>query len=67
MLAYGPFNGLDHARKAVQDAQWGLDNFGDKGVGGKLLAVAEQTLKDVLENDEVDDSKETTGEDEEKA
>jgi hypothetical protein len=62
VLAYGPVNGLDHARKAVQSAQWGLDNF-DKGVGGKLLAIAETTLKDVLENDEVSNTEEVTGED----
>lgn len=65
--AYGATDGLDHARKAVQDAQWSLDNFGEKGVGEKSLAIAAMTLKDVLENDEVDDSEEVTDEDENRA
>ena len=56
MLAYGPANGLDHARKAVEDARWGLENFGDQAVGEKLLAVAERTYQEVLEGYEVEDT-----------
>jgi hypothetical protein len=67
VLAYGPTDGLDHAREAVQDAQWSLDNFGDKGVGEKLLVIAEMTLKDVMEDDEVDNTEEVTAENEESA
>jgi hypothetical protein len=67
VLAYGPVDGLYHAHKAVQDAQWGVRNFGDQSTGEKLLAVAEQTLKEVMENNEVDDAQDVTGEDEEGA
>jgi hypothetical protein len=67
VLAYGPVNGLDHAHKAVQDAQWAGGIFGNRSMGKKLLAVAEQTLKDVMKNGEVDDTQDTTGESEEGA
>jgi hypothetical protein len=67
VLAYGPVNGLYHVCLAVQDAEWGIRNFADKEVGQKLLAVAEMTLKDVMGDDEVDDTEEATGEDEENA
>jgi hypothetical protein len=54
ILAYGPVDGLHHAEKAVGEAQWGLDSYGDQSIGVKLLAIAEETLKDVMGDDEVD-------------
>ena len=62
MLAYGPVNGLDHAR-TVEDARWGLENFGDQAVGEKLLAVAERTYQEVLEGCEVEETGRTEDED----
>ena len=65
VLAYGPVNGLDHARKVVEDARWGLENFGDQAVGEKLLAVAEKTLQEVTEHMKVDEAQTNGVEDEE--
>ncbi|KAH0284051.1 hypothetical protein M436DRAFT_66920 [Aureobasidium namibiae CBS 147.97] len=65
VLAYGPVNGLSHARKAVEDARRGLENFGDRSVGEKLLAIAEETLQDVTEQLEVNEAQTATADEEE--
>lgn len=38
---------LWHACKAVEEAEWGVRNFGDQDVGIKLLSMANATLSDV--------------------
>jgi len=47
VLAYGPMDNLWHACKAVEEAEWGVRNFGDQDVGLKLLSMANSTLADV--------------------
>ncbi|THX78772.1 hypothetical protein D6D04_05545 [Aureobasidium pullulans] len=57
VLAYGVANRMFHARKAVEEAEWGINKYGDKqGVDSKLLAAAQRTLADV-EADEAQSSK----------
>ncbi|THW11998.1 hypothetical protein D6D24_06861 [Aureobasidium pullulans] len=51
ILAYGPVDCLFHARKAVEEAERGMNKFGDdEGVGTELLAVANRGLADVRTN-----------------
>ncbi|THX93217.1 hypothetical protein D6D03_10159 [Aureobasidium pullulans] len=51
ILAYGPVDCLFHARKAVEEAERGMNKFGDdEGVGTELLAVANRALTDVRTN-----------------
>jgi len=47
VLAYGPMDNLRHARKAVEEAEWDVRNFGDQDAGLKLLSIANVTLADV--------------------
>ncbi|KAH0331730.1 hypothetical protein KCU74_g4445, partial [Aureobasidium melanogenum] len=48
ILAHGPIERLFHACKAVEQAQWGIKKYGDeKGVGTRLLAIADATLREV--------------------
>ena len=38
---------LFHASKAVEEAEWGVKNFGDRDIGLKPLDIANATLADV--------------------
>lgn len=45
MLAYGAKDGLFYAHKAVEEAEWALQRYGDLGIGEKVLARAKETLE----------------------
>ena len=45
MLAYGLENGLFHAHKAVEEAEWALQRYGDVGIGERMLAQAKEALE----------------------
>ncbi|KAH0365401.1 hypothetical protein KCU65_g6115, partial [Aureobasidium melanogenum] len=47
VLAYGPRDNLLHASRAVEEAQWGLERYGDQQIGEELLSVAKQTFQEV--------------------
>ncbi|CAD0088192.1 unnamed protein product, partial [Aureobasidium mustum] len=45
ILAHGLEDCLFHAQKAVEEAEWGLNKYGDdKGAGSKLLAITKRVL-----------------------
>jgi hypothetical protein len=52
VLAHGLHDCLFHAQKAVEEAEWGINKYGDdKGAGSRLLAVAKRLLQEVEETE----------------
>jgi hypothetical protein len=45
VLAYRAKDRLLHAHKAVEEARWALQRYGDPGIGEKVLARAKEALE----------------------